>query len=1107
MICRRLLLAACLLSLAVPAMAREFSHARSRAQLDREQTTKSAFVTPHVRWGKPLPGGPVRALFIIHVTDPGTNAREVIELAQRFDLQADMVFEKDGSLYGDQGGEQRLAELLGKKYGVFVLGNVKLDLLPYPERYELLRQVVGGAGLVCVGPRPAEVLTPERQVGALAAVLGPGALPLPGAAYRLKQGRGVHLDWAAGKVPCGAVLPQLPYSRQALAGLEANCAAVGRAILWAAGRSLPLQVKEAPLAGRELAETPLLVWAATFSGPAARWEAAVRRLADNTTRPVTLRPLGNKVFASVPALRADEYVLELRGLDKSGAVAGAASLPFRVTSPVTVAKVQLSREYLERGEQLAATASLAGAVKPGDVVRFRARDSYGREVWRHDAPAGRPRVDFRAGPACSLAMTMEAALLRGGRELSCAAAPFKVTTRNRDHWAMVMWDAPGDALGYYAVQRMSEAGFNVLLRGGPPPDTVAAWGWAQIPYTTRLLDEYEPDGRMKPYSWNDQAAVRQTTAKTAEAYLPSRRHGVYAYSLGDETTTLGASTDESDLAAYRRWLAGQYPTIEALNQSWGSSYTSFDEIAITGQGTVTGGQLALEEAARQAGQSARWFDRQAFARHNYLQLCRQYAAAYKAIDPQARTGFEGAGGFGDDVAAIVATQGFWSPYPGPADEILRSLVPPTYPHSNWIGYMHQVEPILGDALHPLSNQCPALFWWRWDNIGQYMGYLAPDLDFYPTTRELNHLLAPWRWGVGDWLLGAERQHDGIALFYSLPASLAPRAIPGMFEKVYEHAHQGLQAVLEDLGLQYNYVTEEQVIGGRLARGDFKVLALPQTYALDPRAAEAIRAFAKAGGVVLADTLPGRFDQHLAAQAQPLDDLFAAGGPGRLIAAPARYREQVDKLQVRDTEEGAAIRRQLGQTLATAGVACPVQVTAADGSKPPRVEVIRWQRGGMELIGLFYYPKVLYDNGPGSPPLTLTVKLPAARWVHVVGESAPPRQAAEVTVPLTVSHLALVATSAQPFTPVVVQAPAMAGQGGTANVTLTAADGQAHPVRVELYDPAGRRAPWLEGAAVVQGTLAVPLHIAYDDPIGRWQVKVTDWVTGAIVRRAFMVGKG
>ena len=105
---------------------------------------------------------------------------------------------------------------------------------------------------------------------------------------------------------------------------------------------------------------------------------------------------------------------------------------------------------------------------------------------------------------------------------------------------MVMWDSADDVLGYYANQSLREAGCNICLKTHAPPNTIAAHGWAQLPYTTPIQDTYDRDGRMEPFSWNDEEAVSKHIQEIVNRYRPSSEHGVFAYSLGDEGTTLGA---------------------------------------------------------------------------------------------------------------------------------------------------------------------------------------------------------------------------------------------------------------------------------------------------------------------------------------------------------------------------------------------------------------------------------------------------------------------------------------------------------------------------------------------------------------------------------------
>ncbi len=67
-------------------------------------------------------------------------------------------------------------------------------------------------------------------------------------------------------------------------------------------------------------------------------------------------------------------------------------------------------------------------------------------------------------------------------------------------------------------------------------------------------------------------------------------------------------------------------------------------------------------------------------------------------------------------------------------------------------------------------------------------------------------------------------------------------------------------MLRDEGLQYNFLSYADVIQNGIPK-EYKVLILPGTYCLSDVEADRIKAFCKAGGTVIADYLPGCWDQH------------------------------------------------------------------------------------------------------------------------------------------------------------------------------------------------------------------------------------------------------
>jgi hypothetical protein len=119
-------------------------------------------VTPHIAWAKPY-GTPPKVLFITH----RQAMREVIELGQRLEMDY-KVFAMDGpGSFGETGlgvdaswrlvrGNSydelavRLRGDLAKDYDVIVLGNIQWDKLPMEFRYEILKKLKEGTGLVGV---------------------------------------------------------------------------------------------------------------------------------------------------------------------------------------------------------------------------------------------------------------------------------------------------------------------------------------------------------------------------------------------------------------------------------------------------------------------------------------------------------------------------------------------------------------------------------------------------------------------------------------------------------------------------------------------------------------------------------------------------------------------------------------------------------------------------------------------------------------------------------------------------------------------------------------------------------------------------------------------
>jgi hypothetical protein len=142
-------------------------------------------------------------------------------------------------------------------------------------------------------------------------------------------------------------------------------------------------------------------------------------------------------------------------------------------------------------------------------------------------------------------------------------------------------------------------------------------------------------------------------------------------------------------------------------------------------------------------------------------------------------------------------------------------------------------------------------------------------------------------GVGKLLMESKRLGDGIAIHYSMP-SVHAASILGYHQRSSDDDDEapketslsfpanrdGWVRTIKDLGLQFDFVSSEQVEQGNLASGKYKVLILPLSLALSPSEEKNIESFVQAGGVVISDAAAGLMDQHCAwPQNGAMNELF------------------------------------------------------------------------------------------------------------------------------------------------------------------------------------------------------------------------------------------
>jgi len=1122
--------------------------AQDLAELEADHRVEAQFVTPHTDWAVPYAQGATRVLFFVN--GRGVNAREVTELQQRFDLDPQMVFwarivdTTRDDWHGGENGVRRMAGLLAQRWDAFVFMDVSPERMPMAQQYALIKAVADGAGLVLSGVDDARVLKEKNRLRELPAFLGDveGA-----AAFAVKAGRGVRLPKR----------PEIGYRPGWEVAYDEWDMRLGKAVLWAADKEpkvrLTLMAKDAELP-RTALPGPVAALRCVEGLPRTLAEVTIRR-DDGAVVSVRRQPFdtpAGTVSLGAPSLRAGSYVLDVIARDGQ-VVTAFAGTAFSVLSQRRVAELQLLEDWAEIGGRLSGKAMLAGPPVPDERLLVSLFDRRDRELARQTvavAEAGIAAFSFEVPAWFPMLLEVRATVLAGSEEVASAWQFARVVKRHRGRFNVVMWDTPAGNLAPYAEESLARTGVTVQLRGGTPPPYLAAYDIAWIPYTTHIAGERDAQGFMKPVCWNDEAAIQAHVDRIVDSYVPSRRHGVFAYSLGDEIAVRGSCLNPHCLEAYRTYLQAQYGDIAALNASWGSSYASFGEVQL-GRPDDNDEMQAFRD-----GNFPRWFDRQAFQSYSFCRLCERFGKGFRRIDPESRCGFEGAGTFGqaDDLDGFVRYNGFWSPYPGSADEVLRSIAPRDFPRSNWMGYTKDADSLLEKYWRMLTRGCDSVWWWRWEVLGRFHGWLAPSLDPYPAVQEILRDTQIVRDGLGDLLLRSEMQTDGIGILYSQPSAYAAKVQSSPSFGTYERNHEAFHGALRGLGLNFRYITDRQLRLGEVSLRPFKVVILPMAQALSAREAELLREYVREGGMLIADVRPGLYDGHVKPLAAgQLDDVLgvrrtgadaaliadgavtvarADGGAESLVlpraqadggvqaagAAVGGAAGQAPLFLVNRFGKGQAVLLNLSmgsfpapgsdaaaalaarlwrQTLALGEIAPALELRDAQGQPVLNVEVTRWTNGPVQIVSLFRH---------AGAPETVTLRLSQAAYGYDLKQRRDLGHQTEFALPVTPSRACFYALSPAPLGPVTLTAGAPTAPGGVHLTRLASKLPQGQQgvsVRVELPD--GRLADWVEPVALADAkgtTVAVP--VALNDPTGTWTVRATDVYTGQTAVTRFEV---
>ncbi len=327
--------------------------------------------------------------------------------------------------------------------------------------------------------------------------------------------------------------------------------------------------------------------------------------------------------------------------------------------------------------------------------------------------------------------------------------------------------------------------------------------------------------------------------------------GVRDYSLGDECF-LGSNVCYSEwcLKDFREYLKKEYKDLQYLNKSWVTQFKSWEEVT----------PLQLKEVKAEKNNMASWLDHKIFMTTIFARIGEKMKNIIEAetSGEKIRIGFSGSQNPGHSYNwwELMKYMDCWQNYDGMQQDLIRSYRQPGTTFGQWVGYAPEYidaekysKYYVWKTLFHHAN-CYAYF---------HSGYaLMGDLVYPNNTKFALEELKKVKQGIDKLLLSSEQVCD-IGIHYSQSSLFASTATIG--RNVWSGAIDSWSRIINDLGLNFKFISYEQLKSEGLDKNKYKVFILPVSISLSEKEIDALRKYVESGGLLISDFGVGMYDEH------------------------------------------------------------------------------------------------------------------------------------------------------------------------------------------------------------------------------------------------------
>ena len=384
---------------------------------------------------------------------------------------------------------------------------------------------------------------------------------------------------------------------------------------------------------------------------------------------------------------------------------------------------------------------------------------------------------------------------------------------------------------------------------------------------------------------------KEKLLKNPSAFGDTYKYGVLDVQGPDESNMFSdwdGCFSEHCMKEFRKWLKKQYPSLEALNKAWATQFKKWDDVV-----------PSTSAEARKMSSFASWMDHRTFNDWNRADALRALVTGINTVDPTLTYSLSGTQNTNPwnawDYWQMMPYLKALSGYSGEQTVQHRSFSGGMLRNAGWVGYDVDYAGQAFRIFRGLLNGSTGISIYGNFNI-------TPSYDLSERGKELVRAIDKFRNGPAEVLMRSRFASSPVAFHYS-PASNKSAWFTG-FSGVAAGNVKGFNLTMNDNGVPYDYVAYAQLESGKVP-GKYKVVILPCSTSLSDKEVDALRKFVKEGGTLVADFMPGLYDNHgVKRTKQVLLDVFGLRSYGKVERASAPLNWNGSTTKVAWVDNGA-----------------------------------------------------------------------------------------------------------------------------------------------------------------------------------------------------------